>query len=171
MTPQDPHNQTETVILVHSLVEEGTAARDSRLKVGDRLLHVNYVSIYNQTLEFAVEQLKSVPLGSVAVIGVNHPLPVSPDVSSNPCSPLSRQSLLSEGEGEGYGEMMVDCFGEGTQSTVVGSMELRHTRDVSYVCENWVLGERVRKTTRGEGRMGGSGERKGGRYGEGGRGG
>ena len=134
--PQDPDNTSEMVILVHSLVDGGTAERDGRLKVGDRLVHVNHTPVYNQLLEFAVEQLISVPSGSVAVIGVNHPLPVSsPEMSSNPCSPLSRESLLSEGEEYG-GVMAVDCgdnlfLGEGTQSTVVGSMEPHHLVDVS----------------------------------------
>ena len=87
--------------LIHSLVEGGTAERDGQLKVGDHLVHVNHTPVYNKPLEFAVEQLISVPMGSVAVIGVNHPLPVSPDVVSNPCSPLSRESFFSDGDDYG----------------------------------------------------------------------
>ena len=120
------------VILVHSLVEGGTAEKDGRLKVGDRVVHVNHVYTTGQPLEFAVEQLMSVPLGSVAVIGVNHPLPVSSDCSSNPCSPLSRVSFFSEGgEFGGVVNGMENFFEEGTQSTVVDSVELHHTQDVS----------------------------------------
>ena len=108
-------------------MEGGTAERDGRLRVGDRLVHVNHASVYNQPLEFAVEQLISVVTGSVAIIGVNHPLPVSsPEVDSNPVSPLSRESLLDEGEEYGCVTGGGDLFwGEGTQSTVVGSMEPR----------------------------------------------
>ncbi len=116
---------------MHSLVEQGTAERNGHLKVGDRLVHVNHVFVYGQPLEFAVDQLISVPLGSVAVIGVNHPLPVSPGESSELCSPLSRQSFLSEREGEEFGGVVMEeamFADEGTQSTVV---DLRHAHDVS----------------------------------------
>ena len=118
-------------------MEGGTAERDGRLKVGDRLVHVNHTPVFNQPLEFAVEQLIAVPMGSVAIIGVNHPLVVtSPEVvssSSNPCSPLSRASLLSEGEEFGGVAAGEEYWEEGnTQSTVVGSsMESRHLVEVS----------------------------------------
>ncbi len=132
---QDPYNTDETVVLIHSLVSRGTAERDGRLKVGDRLVHVNHVSTMNQPMEFAVDQLISLPLGSVAIIGVNHPLPLEMEFNSNPCSPLSRDSLLSEGEGFGDQEDMEDMFfDEGTQSTIVmGNMDpsARHTQEVS----------------------------------------
>lgn len=110
-------------------MEGGTAERDNRLRVGDRLVHVNHIPVYNQSLEFSVEQLISIPLGSVAVIGVKHPLPgSSPEVI---CSPLSRESLLGEGDEYNMAEYGDSLYiGEGTQSTVVGGMESRHTQDV-----------------------------------------
>ena len=113
-------------------MEGGTAEKNGNLKVGDHLVHVNHVPVANQSLDFAVEQLISLPLGSVAVIGVNHPLPVSYDTtSSNQYSPLSRESLLSDRGEEMGGEGMFS--GDGTQSTVEGNMESRHLHDVSVL--------------------------------------
>lgn len=133
---QDPDNPEECVILIHSLVEGGTADLDRRLRVGDHLVHVNHTFVANKPLEFAVDLLISAPLGSLAVIGVNHPLPTISDISSNPYSPLSRESLLSEGEEfvrEAEDEEDGGCggfFEEGTQSTVMGGSESHHTQDV-----------------------------------------
>ena len=83
------------MILIHSIVEGGAADLDSRLRVGDRLVHVNHTPVQDETLEFTVDLLTSIPLGSSAIIGVNHPLPNTSDTSSNACSPLSPESAMS----------------------------------------------------------------------------
>ena len=49
--PQDPRCPGDRVILVHSLVEGGAAERDGQLKVGDKLLAVNRVSVLNHSLQ------------------------------------------------------------------------------------------------------------------------
>ena len=85
---QDPRHPGDRVILVHSLVKQGTAERDGRLKKGDKLLSVNDISVVNHSLQFAVDQLVAVPTGGVARVGVNHPLPASPEINSDPTSPL-----------------------------------------------------------------------------------
>lgn len=152
-------------MLVHSLVKGGTAERDGNLRVGDLLVHVNHTPISGKPLEFAVEQLRSIPLGSVAVIGVNHPL-FSPEGresghgSGHLYSPISQESFLSNedggegvGHGAGFGTMVGGAgdgyfFGEeGTQSTVVGAMESRHTQEVcnplytsrNLICTSYVI--------------------------------
>ena len=48
---QDPHNEGERIILVQSLVEGGVAEQDGRLRVGDRLVSVNDVSVVNTSLQ------------------------------------------------------------------------------------------------------------------------
>lgn len=48
---QDPHNEGERIILVQSLVEGGVAEQDGRLRVGDRLISVNDVSVVNTSLQ------------------------------------------------------------------------------------------------------------------------
>lgn len=60
----DASSPGDRVILVHSLVPGGTAERDGRIQKGDKLISVNGVSVVNHTLEFTVEQLKSVGLVS-----------------------------------------------------------------------------------------------------------
>ena len=56
----------------------------------------------NHSLQFAVQQLVAVPLGGLAKIGVCHPLPVTPDINSDPSSPLteSHESINFEDEQE-----------------------------------------------------------------------
>ena len=73
--------------------------RDGRLKIGDKLLSVNQVSVVNHSLQFAVQQLVAVPLGGMVTIGICHPLPMSPDISSDPSSPLTESD---------HGSMMFD---------------------------------------------------------------
>ena len=96
---QDPHNPGDRVILIHSLVPGGLAMRDGCLKVGDKLLSVNQVSVVNHSLQFAVQQLVAVPPGGVVKISVCHPLPMSPDINSDPSSPLTESN---------HGSMMFD---------------------------------------------------------------
>ena len=69
-------------------MDGGAAKRDGELKVCDKLLSVNGVSVIDHSLEFAVQQLVSVPMGGVARIGVCHPLPATstPDICINPPS-------------------------------------------------------------------------------------
>ena len=57
---QDSSSPGDRVTLVHSLVSDGTAERDGRLQKGDKLISVNGVSVVNHTLDFTVEQLKTV---------------------------------------------------------------------------------------------------------------
>ena len=112
-------------------MEGGTADQDSRLKVGDRLVHVNHINVADKPLEYAIHQLTSIPLSSLAVIGVNHPLSIASDRSSGyPYSP-SRRSLLSEGDELAEEDEGCNFFDGGTQSTVVGGNEAHHTQDVS----------------------------------------
>jgi len=85
----DPHHPGDRVILVHSVVEGGIAERDNRLKVGDKLISVNGTSVVNHSLQFAVQQLLLIPLGGIARLDVNHPLPASPEINSSPNSPLT----------------------------------------------------------------------------------
>ena len=104
---QDPHNPGDRVILIHSLVPGGLAMRDGRLKVGDKLLSVNRVSVVNHSLQFAVQQLVAVSPGGVVKIGVCHPLPMSPDINSDPSSPLTESnhgSMTFDDEPEEDGE-------------------------------------------------------------------
>ena len=117
--PQDPHHTGDRVILIHSLVDDGTAERDGRLKVGDKLLSVNRVSVVNHSLQFAVQQLVAVPLGGIAKIGVCHPLPVTPDINSDPSSPLteSRGSISYEDEQDEEG---VSIDNVGTLASIRG---------------------------------------------------
>ncbi len=89
---QDPHNPGDRVILIHSLVPGGLAMRDGRLKIGDKLLSVNRVSVVNHSLQFAVQQLVAVPPGGVVKVGICHPLPMSPDINSDPSSPLTESN-------------------------------------------------------------------------------
>lgn len=125
---QDPHNPGDRVILIHSLVPGGLAMRDGRLKIGDKLLSVNRVSVVNHSLQFAVQQLVAVPPGGVVKIGICHPLPMSPDINSDPSSPLTESNHDSmmfdddleeedddnEGEEEGEGEEE-ELLGEGEE--------------------------------------------------------
>ena len=69
-------------------MDGGAAKRDDQLKVCDKLLSVNGVSVVDHSLEFAVQQLVSVPMGGVARIGVCHPLPdtSTPEIFSDPSS-------------------------------------------------------------------------------------
>ena len=67
---QDPHSSGGRIILVHSLVPGGSAMSDGRLKVGDKLLSVNQVSLANQSLRFAAQHLLAIQPGRIAMIGV-----------------------------------------------------------------------------------------------------
>ncbi len=89
--PQDPLHSGEKVILIHSLVEGGAAETDGGLKIGDKLLSVNNMSVLNHSLDFAVQQLVAVPLGGIVSIGVYHPLPGGPELESELCSPYSME--------------------------------------------------------------------------------
>ena len=121
---QDPHSPGDRVILIHSLVPGGLAMRDGRLNVGDKLLSVNRVSVVNHSLQFAVQQLVAVPPGGVVKIGVCHPLPMSPDINSDPSSPLTESNHGSmmfdddpdeEGEGEDEEEEHSELLEEGEE--------------------------------------------------------
>ena len=48
---QDPLHPGDRVILVHSLVSGGMAERDSRLRVGDKVVSVNNISVVNHSLQ------------------------------------------------------------------------------------------------------------------------
>ena len=105
---QDPHNPGDRVILIHSLVPGGLAMRDGRLKVGDKLLSVNRVSVVNHSLQFAVQQLVAVPPGGVVKISICHPLPMSPDINSDPSSPLTESncgSMMFDDDDEEEGDL------------------------------------------------------------------
>ena len=54
--------------------------RDGRLKVGDKLLSVNHVSLANQSLQFATQHLLAIHPGGVVIIGVCHPCSISKNV-------------------------------------------------------------------------------------------
>lgn len=144
------------MILIHSIVEGGAADLDGRLHVGDRLLHVNHTTVQDETLEFTVNLLTSIPLGSTAVIGVNHPLPNASDINGSSCWPVSPESVMTD---EDYASRRVevargrardgggeeeeeeeeedvdedeDGFGRfSEQSTVVGGNESHQLQDVS----------------------------------------
>ena len=132
---QDPRNEDEAVILIHSLVEGGTAERDHQLRVFDRLVHVNHVQVANQPLDYAVNLLISIPLNSLAVIGINHPVPVvfaeafvgqaslpSLDSVSNEEEELEEgEEELEEGEEE-CGPLLED---EPQNAMVKGTQEVR----------------------------------------------
>ena len=45
-------------------------------------------SCFSSFFQFAVQQLLIVPLGGMARLGVNHPVPASPEINSSPGSPL-----------------------------------------------------------------------------------
>ena len=77
------------MILIHSLVEGGAAEKDGGLRIGDKLLSVNNMSVLNHSLDFAVQQLVAVPLGGFVSVGVYHPLPGGPELESELCSPYS----------------------------------------------------------------------------------
>ncbi|KAF2884683.1 hypothetical protein ILUMI_21480 [Ignelater luminosus] len=73
---QDPLDPKATVIVIRSLVPNGIAEIDGRLKPGDRLISVNEKIIRNATLDQAVQALKGTLPGKVR-IGVSKPLPLS----------------------------------------------------------------------------------------------
>lgn len=77
-TIQDPHTPGGRIILVHSLVPGGSAMRDGRLKVGDKLLSVNQVSLVDQSLQFAAQCLLAIQPGRIAIIVVCHSLSKPP---------------------------------------------------------------------------------------------
>ncbi|NXL48520.1 INADL protein, partial [Podilymbus podiceps] len=70
---QDPLDPTRTAIVISSLVAGGVAERGGELLPGDRLMFVNEKYLDSATLAEAVEVLKSVPPGTVA-LGVCKPL-------------------------------------------------------------------------------------------------
>ena len=130
---QDPHSPGDRVILIHSLVPGGLAMRDGRLKIGDKLLSVNRVSVVNHSLQFAVQQLVAVLPGGMVKIGICHPLPMSPDINSDPSSPLTESN---------HGSMMFDDdlededVGEEEGEEEEGEEEERSVENVraSYYC-------------------------------------
>lgn len=73
---QDPLDAQKTVIVVRSLVPNGPAEMDGRLKPGDRLMSVNGIVLRNATLDQAVQVLKATTPGPVE-IGISKPLPRS----------------------------------------------------------------------------------------------
>lgn len=86
---QDPLDSQKTVIVVRSLVPNGPAELDGRLKPGDRLMSVNGIVLKNATLDRAVQVLKATTPGLVQ-IGVAKPLP-----SSRPSESHSSNTLAS----------------------------------------------------------------------------
>jgi len=77
-------NPSETIIVIRSLVPNGVAQNDGRLKPGDRLLFVNSIPLENATLDQAVQALKGAASGTVK-IGVTKPLPITDSaVSATP---------------------------------------------------------------------------------------
>ncbi|XP_049735386.1 inaD-like protein isoform X1 [Elephas maximus indicus] len=70
---QDPLDSTKSVIVIHSLVEDGVAERGGELLPGDRLVSVNEYCLDNTRLAEAVEILKAVPPGTVR-LGICKPL-------------------------------------------------------------------------------------------------
>ncbi|ESO01193.1 hypothetical protein HELRODRAFT_82368 [Helobdella robusta] len=72
---QDPLKPGNTMIVIRSLVPGGVAHQTGLILPGDRLVFINEVSLYNTTLDVAVEALKSIPKGKV-VMGVLKPQPV-----------------------------------------------------------------------------------------------
>ncbi|KAF5292771.1 hypothetical protein FQA39_LY13816 [Lamprigera yunnana] len=73
---QDPLDPKATVIVIRSLVPNGVAEIDGRLKPGDRLVSVNEKIIKNANLDQAVQALKGTLPGKVK-IGISKPLPLS----------------------------------------------------------------------------------------------
>ncbi|KAK5649101.1 hypothetical protein RI129_003993 [Pyrocoelia pectoralis] len=73
---QDPLDPKSTVIVIRSLVPNGAAEIDGRLKPGDRLISVNDKIIKNANLDQAVQALKGTLPGKIK-IGVAKPLPLS----------------------------------------------------------------------------------------------
>ena len=132
---QDPKNKEQRVILIQSLVKGGAADVDGRLRVEDKLLHVNHTAVHGEMLDFTVNLLTSIPLGSSAVIGVNHPLPNTPEDVDWAMSPESATSMgegeEEEGEEEGEEDEEDDFGGFSEQSTVVGGNEPHQLQDVS----------------------------------------
>ncbi len=129
------------MILIHSIVQGGAADLDGRLHVGDRLLHVNHNSVQDESLEFTVKLLTSIPLESSAIIGVNHPLPSMSEAGggANSCWAMSPESAMSPVEEDVDGneeeeeeEEEDDGFGGfSEQSTVVEGNEPHRLHDVS----------------------------------------
>ena len=66
------------MIVIRSLVPGGVAQLDGRLVPGDRLVHVNGVSLERATLDVAVQALKAAQRGKVK-LGVAKPLPLLPN--------------------------------------------------------------------------------------------
>lgn len=73
---QDPLDSNKTVIVIRSLVPNGSAEVDGRITPGDRLISVNGKDIKNVTLDQAVQALKGVPMGVVR-LGISKPMPCS----------------------------------------------------------------------------------------------
>ncbi|KAK9712232.1 PDZ domain [Popillia japonica] len=73
---QDPLDLNASLIVIRSLVPNGPAEQDGRLKPGDRLISVNSKLIKNATLDEAVQALKGT-LPGIVKIGVSRPLPTS----------------------------------------------------------------------------------------------
>ena len=68
--------------------------RDGRLKVGDKLLSVNQVSLVNQSLQFAAQRLLAIQPGRIAIIGVCHSLSKSPDISGEKKAKDTEEEVL-----------------------------------------------------------------------------
>ncbi|GJQ76391.1 hypothetical protein Trydic_g2107 [Trypoxylus dichotomus] len=73
---QDPLDLNASLIVIRSLVPNGPAEQDGRLKPGDRLISVNGKVIKNATLDEAVQSLKGT-LPGIVRIGVSRPLSTS----------------------------------------------------------------------------------------------
>ncbi|GLV43577.1 patj [Carabus blaptoides fortunei] len=85
---QDPLDSQATVIVVRSLVPNGPAETDGRLKPGDRLISVNGIVLKNATLDRAVQVLKATAPGLVK-LGVSKPLPASRSSDSHGTNTLN----------------------------------------------------------------------------------
>lgn len=73
---QDPLDLNKTVIVIRSLVPNGTAEIDGRITPGDRLISVNDKDIRNVTLDQAVQALKGT-LPGIVRLGISKPMPSS----------------------------------------------------------------------------------------------
>ncbi|XP_017776583.1 PREDICTED: patj homolog [Nicrophorus vespilloides] len=70
---QDPLDVKSTVIVIRSLVPNGAAELDGRIKPGDRLISVNGKVIKNVPLDQAVQALKST-LPGIVTVGISKPI-------------------------------------------------------------------------------------------------
>lgn len=82
------------------------------------------MSVVNHSLHFAVQQLVAIPLGGIAKIGVCHPLPATPDIKSDPSSPLTESHGSINFEDEQDEEVEDDDEEEGSIDNVSDSVPL-----------------------------------------------